>query len=316
MWPQRTLTRFILGFVILVFVGALAGLYIVTFETLKVRESSGSVDPIRLIQNYSRCKSINREGLAEANFSGSGVPVASDFETMIKEHPQLQVISAFPSDIWYLKGRHLDYFCLSYDGEKISNHPPRSNSKVRFCQIKRFLYGIPEDIKEIDTNTLYTERSLLKKMNIPYAAPFPKDWPNNLKFVDEILGLFDKIDPKTQHIRFHCEHGKGRTTLISVMYDMYLNSKRVSVEDIMTRNFCQSGEDLMDIKEHKGGTWTGKGLENRRNIALAFYDYMNDPNGYGHQSFTQWLEIKKTTNYPYIPHHIEVHKHVTRTTDL
>ncbi len=248
-------------------------------------------------------------GLSELKFSGSGAPIPSDLELMQKSMPGLVVVSAFPREIWYLNGRHIEYFCLSSDGKTISPKPPRDSYKGALCTLRKYLYGIPNEIDKIDPNTLFSERDLLKNLNVPFSKPFPRYLYANLDYIDDLLQLFENIDPYTQHIHFHCEHGKGRTTMVSVLYDIYHNSKQVSVGDIITRHYCQGGEDLMDTREVKGGTWTESGLTSRRNVAFAFYDFMNDSNGYGARTWKEWLLSKKEENYPYTPQSVIQHKH-------
>lgn len=218
----------------------------------------------------------------------------------------MTIISAYPGDFWYLEGRHLEFFCLSYENNTLSIIPQDSSFKEAMCRAKRFIYQLPQDISIVRP---LSERTLLKDLEIPYAAPYTEHWYKEWGFINNILVEFEKIDSKSQHVHFHCEHGKGRTTLIAVLYDIFRNVHQVSVEDIMTRHFCQDGEDLMDTQEHIGGSWTKKGLENRRNIALAFYDYMKDPKGYGIQSWDEWLSSKRGTNYPYLPKRTDHHKH-------
>ncbi|MGI4851287.1 MAG: hypothetical protein ACRYGR_05040 [Janthinobacterium lividum] len=62
----------------------------------------------------------------------------------------------------------------------------------------------------------------------------------------EILDLFSKVD-NNQWLHFHCAGGKGRTTTLMVLYDIFINHERnpnLTLEDYVLRHYLIGGINL------------------------------------------------------------------------
>lgn len=107
---------------------------------------------------------------------------------------------------------------------------------------------------------------------------------------DDIVDDFVKYiisAPKNTWFHFHCKEGMGRTTTFLAMYDMMKNSKEVSFDDIIFRQFLLGRENLL---QH---TFTNPTV--RETFLENFYKYTKDNN----DNFkTTWLEWLKNNNIP------------------
>lgn len=279
-------------------IGGVVGYKLIT-QPLNMRFSDSSVDPWRLAKYCERCWSINRTGLAEANFSGSGALVLDHLKGLQEKlGPNLLVINGLPGKVWHLNGRHLRHLCYTFDGTTVTH---RNRKKDNICNLRRLIAGVPFKAEEIDPSQIYTESSKMDELGINYINPLSLSWASDWRYVEELLEIFENTDPHVTHLHFHCEHGKGRTTTLMVLYDIYRNAHQVPLQDIVDRNFCLGGEDLMNTIIWKKGTWTQEGLLNRKHLVTAFYDYMNDPHGHGELSWTTWLKKKQEEGYAYLP---------------
>lgn len=67
---------------------------------------------------------------------------------------------------------------------------------------------------------------------------------------DEDMGRFVEMAssmPEETWFHFHCKKGKSRTTFFMILLDMMRNADRVSFEDIIYRQYCLGGINLLDI---------------------------------------------------------------------
>ena len=81
--------------------------------------------------------------------------------------------------------------------------------------------------------------------------------------IDEFVSFFDTL-PKDVFLYFHCIHGKGRTSMMLVMADIIRNSPRVSLKDIIKRQYLLGSVDLFDTTPWTRATYATKALESRK----------------------------------------------------
>lgn len=124
---------------------------------------------------------------------------------------------------------------------------------------------------------------------------------NNIKYLritvtdgdrptDDLIDLFvdfvTKI-PSNTWLHFHCKEGTGRTTTFMALYDMMKNSKEVSLDDMIQRQFLLGGFNLFK-----------PGDEDPRAIFLKnFYNYAKENNDNFKTTWSQWIE--KNNIQPY-----------------
>jgi hypothetical protein len=81
------------------------------------------------------------------------------------------------------------------------------------------------------------------------------------------------------------------------MFDMLRNGKQVSMDDIVKRQYLIGSENIVDTTVwSKKSTYSKRKLEIRRDFLKAFHRYVNDPEGYGKSTWTDWSE--KNNIYP------------------
>ncbi len=244
----------------------------------------------RLQENY--CRAVNVEGLADLNAYGSGVIYYKDFRDHFKNTPKkIYVINLLSDDIYYYRDHCLRWYGLGFMyrdlGEILFTTSPL---KMAYKALIRVMFGSPP---VHDVTKLKTERQIIEDLGGQYFVPLKdqKGWLNNQNFIDGLLRFFELI-PDKGLLYIHCIHGKGRTTTFLVLYDIFRNGKKVPLKEITNRHYCLGRENVVDTQLWANGTWTQKALNARKDLVERFYDYMTDPQGYGHQSWTQWRIAK------------------------
>lgn len=107
-------------------------------------------------------------------------------------------------------------------------------------------------------------------------------------FVDEFISYFDTA-PKNLWFHFHCRHGKGRTSMALVMFDIIKNAPHVALEDIVKRQHLLGSVDLFDVTEWKAnGTYSSKTLEERKKFIKDFYTFICQRKRGGIQLWADW----------------------------
>lgn len=132
------------------------------------------------------------------------------------------------------------------------------------------------------------EEALAKRMGVSYArfATPDHDRPQD-DVVEAFVTFIQNVSPKTR-LHFHCRAGKGRTTQFLALYDMLMNAKEVSFEEILLRQHLIGGSPLMEISSEGDVSWKKAMSQRRLDFLRAFYAYAKDPSGYGVQTWHQW----------------------------
>lgn len=133
-----------------------------------------------------------------------------------------------------------------------------------------------------------TEEELVTKLGHAYKRLYVQDYhaPQD-KEVDRFIKMINKLSPD-KWIYFHCRAGIGRTTVFMTMYDMMHNAKKVSLEDILTRQNALGGKDLRQLpsKTHFKYQW---GVD-RLKFITQFYEYARGNKDHFATSWTEWLK--------------------------
>jgi hypothetical protein len=104
--------------------------------------------------------------------------------------------------------------------------------------------------------------------------------------VDRFIRLVREL-PDGEWLHFHCKAGHGRTTAFMAMYDMMRNAKKVSLDDILKRQFLIGGIDL--AADPLKDDWRYDGAVSRRKSLERFYQYCKANNDGFKQSWSEWL---------------------------
>lgn len=110
--------------------------------------------------------------------------------------------------------------------------------------------------------------------------------PSN-ETVDKLVGVLENV-PADTWIHFHCHHGKGRTSMMLVMFDIIKNAPTVSLNDIVKRQHLLGSEDLLDTTVWARGSYTKEQLEQRRDFITQFYEFICQRKAEGIQLWSEW----------------------------
>lgn len=105
--------------------------------------------------------------------------------------------------------------------------------------------------------------------------------------IDNLVKVLENM-PANTWIHFHCHYGKGRTSMMLVLYDIMKNAPLVSLEDIIKRQHLLGSEDLLNTDVWEGGSYTQKQLEDRKTFITQFYDFICQRKAGGIQEWSAW----------------------------
>jgi hypothetical protein len=113
--------------------------------------------------------------------------------------------------------------------------------------------------------------------------------------VDEFISYFDTL-PENVWVHFHCRHGKGRTSMMLVMYDIMKNAPKVALSDIVKRQHLLGSVDLFDTivwKTKKKGRYNSRTLNRRKKFIEDFYVFISQRKVGGIQQWSDWQRIQQ-----------------------
>lgn len=226
----------------------------------------------------------SRVGLGDLNISGSSrfTPTAFKRQLLDKIDVPVYVMDLQSEPHYFING--LPEHWYGYDrSEKLSQGLKGVKVKYllrRLIKTGKLTHG-PEDIKN--------EQQVIEGMdNVHYAniSQVRHTTPED-DGVDNFIAAVNSV-PHGYWMHFHCSAGQGRTTISLAMVDILKNGRKVPLEDIIKRQHLIGGEDLFDTRIWSKSTYTQEMLDNRKNFIIKFYDFVNDPQGYGTISWTEW----------------------------
>lgn len=112
--------------------------------------------------------------------------------------------------------------------------------------------------------------------------------------VDQFVTFFDSLPPNTW-VHFHCRGGKGRTTMMLVMYDIMKNAPDVTLADIVKRQHLLGSVDLFDTTAWSRGTYRVEALQERKAFIEKFYAFVLQRKAGGTQNWSDWTRQQKVT---------------------
>jgi len=109
--------------------------------------------------------------------------------------------------------------------------------------------------------------------------------------IDAIVTFVDDL-PQDAWVHFHCLHGKGRTSMLLVMYDIMKNAPQVALRDIIKRQHLLGSVDLADTSVWVKGGYTKEQLENRKKFIENFYEFICQRKAGGISRWSDWHSQK------------------------
>lgn len=229
----------------------------------------------------SSSESVDLTGLRE--LSASGGPIV-DFPTLKKKlafvNKPIIIVDGMKEHHAYIKDIPITFFGYH-----------RHNPDFRYFIRRMFYTGTPYLKPEL----IVQERELAKKYGFEYT---------NIKIdsklntpdaaVDEFVSYFDNAPPHAW-FHFHCRHGKGRTSLALVMFDIMHNAPQVALEDIVRRQYLLGSINLSDTAVwRKNSTYPSKTLERRKKFVYDFYAFICQRKAGGIQEWSEWRRQQST----------------------
>lgn len=146
----------------------------------------------------------------------------------------------------------------------------------------------------IDATTAFTEEELAACYQINYFhLPVRDHHRPSDDNVDTFINFVKEL-PSNAWLHMHCAEGFGRTTTFLAMYDMMRNADKVTLEDIVQRQWLLGGVNLFN-KPH---------YEYKQSSALARDKFLKDFYGYAHAqmpnfnvSFSDWMKSKMESSH-------------------
>lgn len=147
--------------------------------------------------------------------------------------------------------------------------------------------------EKVEVKAVSSEEQLAQSLGLGYFRLAVTDHRRPLdNEVDRFIEFVRDLPPNAW-LHFHCEAGHGRTTTFLAMYDMMLNAKRDSLEDIIVRQRDAGGIDLF---AKSGRDWRAPYDEERIAFIKSFYDYCKGNRDQFTTSWSAWQEQNKAKN--------------------
>ena len=124
------------------------------------------------------------------------------------------------------------------------------------------------------------------------AAYHRLNFTDHLRPRREMVDLFLQVVrgiPLGEWIHFHCAGGRGRTTTAMVMYDMLINAKNISADDIMDRQIAFGHEyKLKELDPNK--PYKKNYHEDRLDFLYEFYGFAQQHGIASTKLWSEWRE--------------------------
>lgn len=143
----------------------------------------------------------------------------------------------------------------------------------------------------VSAHFVCTEEELCTSFNIGYVRVAVTD---HLRPTDEMVDHFVlavKNLSEGQWPHFHCKSGQGRATTFMTLYDIMHNADRVSLDDIIKRQWTLGGINLFHFPPPT--SWKYLHFLERKEFLMKFYDYCRDQAPDFHTSWSFWTEHHK-----------------------
>lgn len=244
-------------------------------------------------------KNINTKGLDVLNASGSAQFTALSLNKLISEinKNSITFIDLRQESHGFINGNAISLF------EEKKNINAGLNSNEVIENENKFLSSIPFG-KEIALDNgaitliptvIDNENNLVSKNKFNYYRLVVTDHKRPTdETVDEFI-KFINSKPKDMWLHFHCKDGMGRTTTFLAMYDMIKNSKDVSLEDIIDRQYNLGGKNLLSTNAEFNED--PKEIQDRILFIKNFYNYTKTNNDNFKTTWNEWRNANNIKAY-------------------
>lgn len=140
-----------------------------------------------------------------------------------------------------------------------------------------------------EITSIETEESMVRSAGHQYVRLPVLD---HVRPTDAVVDVFIEAQrnlPANAWVHFHCRSGWGRTTLFMSLYDMLINARSMSLEDIVKRNVDLSkDQDLLFVGSSQ--EWQYPYQKEQVDFLREFYNYAKaHPRGEG-MLWSEWVQ--------------------------
>lgn len=140
----------------------------------------------------------------------------------------------------------------------------------------------------IQAGLVQTEEEEAKKHGFEYKkVNIGSAYTETNENIDHIIDFFDSLTSDVW-LHFHCARGKGRTSILLTMWDIFKNAPHVPLKDIIQRQHLLGSENLFDTSAWKKGTYNKTMLEDRKKFIEDFYQFISQRKRGGIQQWSEW----------------------------
>lgn len=245
------------------------------------------------IDNNIGGKAVSLDGLAGLNISGSGQFTEKSLQ-LIKQKigSKMNIVVA---DLRQESHGFINNTAISWmDADNKANKGLTKDQVIKDEKDKldgllsKGTAEIKTDREEtVRVDKIQTEEELVKGQGMSYLRlPVTNNERPSDDIVDSFVN-FVRTQPENSWIHFHCMEGVGRTTTFMVMYDSMKNAKKVSLEDIMSRQVLLGGKNLINVNDD-----TQSEAGKRSAFLKMFYKYCSVNNDNYKTSWSQWVKAQ------------------------
>ena len=236
----------------------------------------------------------SREGLDQLRISASGQFTMTSFYLMLQKLPQKKIIVVdlreeshgfingipiswkLPDSTWTNIGKSI-----------VQIHLDEMSRLDGLLSQRSVLLDPHESPLELNVSEIFNEKDLVESFGLLYhRIPITENHKPTNKQVDSIVNLILGM-PKDVWLHVHCHGGRGRTTTFLIMYDILLNGKNVSLEDILERQILIGGSDM--LKEVPEDDPKFEPITERYRFVRSFYDYCTTVD-ISKTTFSDWMQ--------------------------
>lgn len=250
---------------------------------------------------YGAAFAPSRKGMDQLHMSGSAQFSERSFVTMLSKLPGKVIVVDLRQEShglvngngvsWY--GKHNWANRGKTDAEVYQDEIDRLQQTMG-SDITVFTSGTykqPEGRVSILVDSALTEKEFVKDHQVGYVRiPVTDKLRPSDDNVDEFIRFYKNLPPHIW-LHFHCLAGQGRTTTFMTMYDILHNAKKVSLEDIMSRQVLIGGENLLKLKSEN--TWQARIIRERADFIKDFYEYVRQSPDNLPVPWSEWVKQNK-----------------------
>lgn len=133
----------------------------------------------------------------------------------------------------------------------------------------------PVNAEKITVQSASTEETLAARAGLHYVHfPITDHTAPSEATIRQFISFMRSLPPDAW-VHFHCEAGKGRTTTMMILWDIY-NNPELPLETIVKRQHLIGGAQIsLYPQEERKGSWKFNEFQSRARVIRMFYDTMH-----------------------------------------